>query len=274
VKILLVDNGSLEPAATLLLREVAAALAARTGREILPVSLLHSDRVPAERLGGVPAETVETVWRREAARGVTDFVTVPFFIGPSRALTDYLPDLAVKVRGDFPGLRVDVAGPLYESGDDRLVRILAERVQAVLTPEFTGGGRVRVALVDHGSPVPAVTAVRDALAVKLAGTLGEGVTAVAPCSMERRPGSEYDFNEPLLAGLLARERWNEGAVVVAQLFLTPGRHAGPEGDVAQICARAQAAAPGLRIARTEVLGTHPRLIDVLADRLAAVWWEK
>lgn len=274
MKILLVDNGSLEPAATLLLREVAAALAVRTGREILPVSLLHSDRVPAELLGGVPAKTVETVWRREAARGETDFVVVPIFVGPSRALTDYLPDLAVKVRGNFPGLRVDVAGPLYETGDDRLVRILAERVCAVLKPEFTGGGRARVALVDHGSPVPVVTAVRDALAVKLAGTLGEMVTAVAPCSMERRPGPDYEFNEPLLEGLLARERWNEGAVVVAQLFLTPGRHAGAEGDIAQICARAQVAAPGLRIARTEVLGTHPLLIDVLADRLAAVWWEK
>ena len=53
---LLVDNGSLVPAATLALRGLAEKLAARIRQPVEPVSLLHSSGVPAEKLGGTPAE--------------------------------------------------------------------------------------------------------------------------------------------------------------------------------------------------------------------------
>ena len=47
--IALIDNGSLEPAATLNLRRVAAALTANVGVLVHPVSWKHSDRIaPAE----------------------------------------------------------------------------------------------------------------------------------------------------------------------------------------------------------------------------------
>jgi sirohydrochlorin ferrochelatase len=270
VKILLVDNGSLEPAATLALRDTARRLARRTGREIIPVSLLHADKVPAADLGGIAAATVETFLRGQIATGETDFVVLPLFFGPSHALTEYLPALVANLRAETGGLRVRVAPALYRAGDDRLARMLAERVRERLEPEFTRGEPVRVALVDHGSPVRAVTAVRDALAEELARELGGAVAAVAPCSMERRTGAEYDFNEPLLAVRLSRAPWNTGPVIVAQLFLAPGRHAGTEGDIAAICQRAEGANEALRVVRTEVLGAHPLLIGVLADRLAGV----
>lgn len=269
VKVLLVDNGSLEPAATLQLRGIAAALSERVGRPVAPVSLLHSDKIPAERLAGAPAATVEGWLRREAAAGTTECLLLPLFIGPSRALTEFLPARIAALRLEHPALQVHVAAPLYRAGDDRLAAMLADRVQAESTADFARGAPVRVALVDHGSPEPAVTAVRDALATELAALLGAGVAAVAPCSMERRPGPAYAFNEPLLETLLARPAWSSGPVIVAQLFLTPGRHAGPDGDVAAICARAMSAGNDLRIARTEVLGRHPLLLNILADRLAA-----
>jgi hypothetical protein len=84
--------------------------------------------------------------------------------------------------------------------------------------------------------------------------------------MERRPEPAYDFNEPLLASLLATSPWSESQVIVAMQFLLPGRHAGPAGDVAEICRQAEAAHPRLRTRMTGLLGSHPLLLEILADR--------
>ena len=111
---------------------------------------------------------------------------------------------------------------------------------------------------------------RDRLAKRLAAQLGDEVSAVAPCSMERREGSQYDFNEPLLEKLLRRPLWRDGPVVVSMLFLQPGRHAGEGGDVATICARAEADSPALKTVRTGLLGEDSALIDLLAQRLRQV----
>jgi hypothetical protein len=161
---------------------------------------------------------------------------------------------------------VKIASPLYREGDLRMAEILAERVREVMVRGGIGEGKTRVALVDHGSPVPAVTAVRDRLARQLASKLGRALEQVTPCSMERRPGREYDFNEPLLETLLGQEGWREATVIVAQLFLVPGRHAGENGDVATICRRAEQNLPKLRTRRTATLSGHPGLIEILADR--------
>ena len=123
-----------------------------------------------------------------------------------------------------------------------------------------------MALVDHGSPVRELTAVRNALAMEVEAVLGRGFS-LAPCSMERREGAEFDFNEPLLERLLAMPPWNTGDVIVAMQFLQPGRHAGPEGDIAAICREAEARSPRLRTHMTALVGESPLLIDILADRL-------
>jgi hypothetical protein len=87
--------------------------------------------------------------------------------------------------------------------------------------------------------------------------------------MERRPEPAYDFNDPLLAKLLASPPWSESRVIVALQFLGPGRHAGPAGDVAKICLAAEAAHPKLKTAMTGLVGSHPLLIDILEDRWRA-----
>jgi len=308
MKILLVDNGSLEPAAVLALREVARRLAEKVGRPIFPVSLAHSDKIPAAALGGEAAKCVEAFLREQLERGddkrgslgnEREFVIVPFFIGPSRAVTHSLPKLVEKLRAEFPDLRVRIAPVLHELGDESLARILADRVRGVLREidktehSAERGKRVRVALVDHGSPAREVTAVRDEVANQLAALLSDDarVSEVAACSMERRPGAAYAFNEPLLETVLAREKWQGSAaarslIIVAQLFLLPGRHAGPGGDwcasaggdkcnslggdIAQLCARAKERSPHLRTVQTEPLATHPLLTELLAQRLAGV----
>jgi len=86
--------------------------------------------------------------------------------------------------------------------------------------------------------------------------------------MERRAGEEYAFSRPLLEERLRQPPCDGGPVVVLLQFLSAGRHAGPEGDVAAICAAAEAERPGLSTAMTEPLAEDPRVIAVLADRFA------
>ena len=197
------------------------------------------------------------------------FVLVPLFFGRSRALTEFIPGLVGEWRLHSPEMTVRIAAPLAASGDDRLVRILERQVRAKLTRGSLRGQRARVALVDHGSPVKAVTQVRNRLAAQLRRQLGQSVAGVAACSMERRPGAAYDFNEPLLETLLATPPWNSGPVIVAQLFLLPGRHAGPGGDVERICHEARKKSPGLRTVRTRLVGEDAALGAILADRFRA-----
>ncbi len=267
--VLLVDNGSLQPAATRQLRKIAAALGKRWGKKVTPVSLLHSEQVPAKKLGGRKAEILRDAVGQRLHQGVREFVIVPLFFGRSRALTEFIPELITQWRLQAPKLRVRLAAPLAVGGDDRLARILETQVRTKLTPEFLRGQRARVALVDHGSPVKTVTQVRNRLATQLRRRLGQSVAGVAPCSMERRPGAGYDFNEPLLENLLTTPPWNAGPVIVAQLFLLPGRHAGPGGDIARICRQAREKSPGLRTVRTKLVGEDPALEAILTDRFLA-----
>ena len=93
------------------------------------------------------------------------------------------------------------------------------------------------------------------------------VSGFSTCSMERRDGEEYDFNEPLLENLLAQKKEDYEEMLVAQLFLSPGRHAGEGGDLDRICSSFADSSPSHRLARTDLLGTHPSVIEILADRI-------
>lgn len=264
--ILLVDNGSLEPAATLALRAIALRLGGVLGRPVEPVSLLHANAVPAERLAGKPAEILESALERRARAGENDFLVVPLFFGPSQALTSHLPRRVAALKAEIPHLRVRLARWLVDAAtaaDDRVAAMLADHVRARMTET---AGRPAVILVDHGSPVLAVGAVRDHLAAQLARRLGSAVRAVGAASMERRPGPAFAFNEPLLERAFDQAGFDAGHVIVAMQFFLPGRHAGPNGDVARICAAARQRHPGLQPVMTELLGAHPALIALLADR--------
>ncbi len=265
-EVFLVDNGSLRPEATWNLRRVAKLLSDRCGRRVCPVSLLHSHKVPAEELGGRAAEIFDSALTGRAAQGMRDFRVVPFFFGPSRALTDYMPARVRRLRREFPGLRVRRAPPLVDTipnDEERVASILADGVLARLE----SGSNPAVALVDHGSPAPEVTEVRNRVAVRLGAILGDRVARVEASSMERREGEEYRFNEPLLSSLLGTPGFDGGTVVISMMFLSPGRHAGPGGDVAAICAEAEKMHPGLRTVMTALAGEHEGVVEILLDRL-------
>ncbi len=266
---LLFDNGSLRAESTLSLRGVAAALAERTGCDVRPVSLRHSVQVPASELGGMPAQLLESALRQMlAVQPPGDMILLPLFFGPSAAWTDYVPAQVRAVQEHYPDANIRLAAGLVDihaPEDRRVAEILAAQVRE--TARAAGWRRPKVLLVDHGSPTRAVTAVRDHLGAQLRGLLAEEVAVVGVASMERRTGTEYDFNEPLLATALRTPPFEQGEVVVALQFLSPGRHAGPDGDIAQICRAAETERPGLRTRMTAPLACNPRLVEVLADRL-------
>ena len=266
----LFDNGSLRPDATLNLRVIALRLQAAVGVTVRPVSLLHSDAVAPAELGGRPAQILEPALRGWLQAGANDFVLVPLFFGPSAALTRYVPQCLEHLRREFPALCARLGRWLVNPRsprDTRLASILADNIRAVITR--CDLARPNAVLVDHGSPQREVVAVRDFLGRQTGRLLGGAVGRLAAASMERRSGPEYDFCEPLLAAVLRSAEFSSGPVVVAQQFISPGRHAGPGGDVAAICTAAEQAQPGLRTHLTELMGGDPRLIEVLADR----YWE-
>ena len=265
-KILLVDNGSLRPAATLNLRRLADALSQDTGEAVEAASLLHSFKIPPEALGGRKAATVGPLAERYAAEGGTELIILPFFFGPSQALTRYLPERLAEVQASYPQLSVKVAPPLVDTllaPDLRLARLLADNVRE----RMTNLSRPKVVLVDHGSPIPEVTAVRNYLAGQLSALLADEVDCVTFASMERRDGVAYRFNEPLLETLLASPTLADSDVILSMLFLSPGRHAGEDGDIAEICAQAMSRAPGLNVVTTRLVGENDAILELLATRL-------
>ncbi|SEL49693.1 sirohydrochlorin chelatase [Halomonas daqiaonensis] len=266
-KILLVDNGSLRAQATLNLRRLAQALGQATGQEVEAASLLHSYKIPAEDLEGRKAVSLGPLAEQLAEQGATELVVLPFFFGPSQALTRYLPERLAEVQARYPRLAVKVALPLVDSQaplDLRLAQLLADNVRE----RMEGLSKPKVVLVDHGSPIPEVTAVRNYLAGQLSVLLHQEASCVTFASMERRDGEAYRFNEPLLVDLLGSKAMADSEVILAMLFLSPGRHAGEGGDIAEICEQAMAKSPGLRVSTTRLAGEHDAILEILASRLA------
>ncbi|MEM0896898.1 MAG: cobalamin biosynthesis protein CbiX [Verrucomicrobiota bacterium] len=265
---LITDNGSYRPESTLSLRALAKALGHRVEKEIHPVSLLHSTKIPPEKLGGVPAQIFEPFIKKRREEGINDFLVVPMFFGPSAAIKEYIPQRVTELKANgWSELSVRVAPSVVEpldEKDQRMASILVEHIREEKARHAMKSASV--AIVDHGAPRIAVTKVRNFLAKQVRQLLPEGeFPCVEPCSMERRDGDEYAFNEPLLENLLGSDGFCNDTIV-SMLFASPGRHAGPGGDVAEICHEAAEKSPGIRTFMTDLVASHPGLIEILAER--------
>jgi sirohydrochlorin ferrochelatase len=251
-RIFLVDNGSYEPTATLALRGLAQEVGKLIGQEVRPVSTMHSTKIDPALLGGVPAVIFEGAVQQAKADGIDEIVVLPLFIGPSRAITEYLPKVFADAQ---PGaMKLSIREPLF---GPELQSMLIDNLKS--TGWTKGSGTVY--LCDHGSPIPEVTRCRDFFASAIRTELGLKEDELIACSMERREGAEYDFNEPLLEDALQSAK---GEAVILMLFLLPGRHAGGDGDVATIAK--EHAPDGLRWKLSPLLGTHPALPSLLFRR--------
>ncbi|MGV6857941.1 MAG: sirohydrochlorin chelatase [bacterium] len=272
-KNLLVDNGSIRSDSVLNLRRLANQLSTRIGGPVAPVSLQHAKRIPADQLGGEPARLLHEYLSAELERGVRDFLLLPLFFGASKAISSFIPDTVECLQqsmGDFQLKVADVLCPL-PVGEPALAEILAGNLNAMAQEAGTNLDAFSdIILVDHGSPSPRVTAVREKLATQLQPLLPTEVT-LHQAVMERRPGKEYDFNGPLLKDLLGKIGVNHPSarVALSMLFLSPGRHAGRGGDVETICAEVKEEFRGLAIDISPLVTENPDIVHLLEQRWRA-----
>ncbi len=247
----LLDNGSLEPAAHRNLRAVAAALSTRTGTPVRAVSWKHSNRIAADALDQTPAWTLEPFVREIVALGQRDFIFIPFFISAQGAIGSAL-------RRDLEELQRTLGGFEFQFTDGLATRgviptIVAARIRETIQARALT--KPPVIVVDHGGPSAASAQLRDELTATIGRALAGENGPLAAASME-------GAHPPLLAEQLRTPEFARREVIVAPLFLSPGRHAGLGGDIAQICAGSDA-----RCHVTELVGTHPLAIDALAAAL-------
>lgn len=269
----LIDNGSLEPAAHLNLRAVATALSARTGISVHAVSWKHSDRIPVEKLAGDSASSVEPTpaWtlspfvRAMTALGQREFLFIPFFISAQGAIGSALRRDLEKLLAERPQQSFEYNFTPGLAACGVIPRIVAQRILSTLETHALPA-TTPVIVVDHGGPSLSSATLRNELAAAVGALLTGKTGPVVAASME---GEEHAHNHPVMADQLATPGFNAGEVVIAPLFLSPGRHAGPEGDLAQIAHEAEdrLALHSLRCHFTELVGTHPLAIDTLARAL-------
>jgi len=264
----LTDNGSYRPEATFSLRKLSGELSAVSGHEIYPVSLLHSNKISPAKLGGIPADTFEPFLLAKRSEGISNFLVTPLFFGPSAAAYEFIPQRVDTIRDEhgWPELEVRVAPCVVDVSrpdDTRIAEILADLIRGCASENKLDNASV--ALCDHGAPRIKVTEIRNFLAGQLQG-FPDLPDTISPCSMERREGDEYAFNEPLLENLLGSPGFT-GDVIVSMLFFQAGRHAGADGDVTKICTEAEKANPNLKVHTTDLVASHPALVSILAERL-------
>ncbi len=261
----LVDNGSLRSESILRLRQIAHDLSMLSGHLVRPFGLMHSHKVDPMKLNGQKARSMQEFLESEEADRLEEIRVIPFFLGPSLAITDWLPENLGKWKVAISRKRrFSIHHPLYREGDRRLAQAMADLFR--LAVERRGFGCPRLAMVDHGTPLVEVNAVRESVGASFHRIIHREVENFSTCCMERREGSEYDFNNPLLEVLL--EDWKTqgaGEVILSRFFLLPGRHAGPDGDLVEICKPFEDL--GLSIEHTENLGEHPAILEILLDRM-------
>ena len=264
---LISDNGSYRPEAAFSLRSLAERLGNKVGKTVHPVSLLHSTKISPNKLDGIPAEIFEPFVLKKLEEGVRKFHVTPMFFGPSAAILEYMPQRVKVMQAEWPDLEVRISPcvvDLEDHDDERMAQILIDQIHA--TREQRGFKNPSIALVDHGAPRIKVTEVRNLLGEQVRRMLPEDeFPHVVACSMERRDGDEYAFNEPLLERVIGAEGF-QNEIIVSMLFASPGRHAGPGGDVAKICEEAAEAHPDLQWQMSELVAVHDGIINILADR--------
>jgi sirohydrochlorin ferrochelatase len=272
-QILLIDNGSSRPESTLNLRRLAQTLSLVSGQMIHPVSLMHANKAPISALNQQAADILQPYLEQQLQAGQRHFLIIPVFYGLSRALTSFVPDLQNKLQAEYGEFHVQIADVLcpLPNGEPRLVELLCDLI--AYTERRLALFVEHIFFADHGSPIPAVTQVRQWLAGQLREQLPN--KTLLECVMERRSGQVYDFNGALLdqqlrhvaAKINTDESINQRMFIVSLLFTSAGTHAGAGGDIEQICAAVMRDYPHIHIHTTPLVGDHPLLIDILQQRM-------
>lgn len=116
-----------------------------------------------------------------------------------------------------------------------------------------------ILLVDHGSRKAEANAQLDALAQRLRQRLPDRVIEVA----------HLELVEPTIAqGIDACVGAGASDVVVHPYFLAPGRHT--SHDIPRQVEESAARHPGLTVRVSDPLGLHPKLVEVVLERVEQV----
>jgi len=172
-------------------------------------------------------------------------------------------------------MEIKVAAPLsgwdVHKPDERLALVLKELIEqcwANAKRSFKN-----IVLVDHGSPIEKMAILRNSIAEKVGTLLKDGCVnaTVTACSMEKREGDAFSFNDPLLETIpdyLNLEATED--LLVAMFFLMPGRHAGEGGDVETILSNLCQNQRIRSFCKTDLIASHPMIMDILADRVRSL----
>jgi sirohydrochlorin ferrochelatase len=265
---LLVDNGSLRPEAVLGMRRVAQKLSSASSFVVRAVSLLHSDKIVPSKLNHENGVTIETFLASEQGRNEKKLLVLPFFLGPSRGITEWLTEKLKDWEQKKRGRSFKILDTLYLGNEKILAQALDQQIEQVRLENKLANPHV--AMVDHGTPVFEVNQVRERVGMELNTLFLKRDFTFSTCSMERREGDEFAFNDPLLEQVLAKwGRLGVEQVVLALFFLLPGRHAGENGDLVEICKDAEKKFPQMKIFQTLPLGEENIIFEILMGRLNA-----
>ena len=114
-----------------------------------------------------------------------------------------------------------------------------------------------ILLVDHGSRRPDANTLLETVADLVAERVPDVIVRFA--HMER--------GEPdIAAGIAACAAAGADAIVVHPYFLGPGHHT--TDDIPRLVRAASKAHPGVDVRVSPPLGLHPKLVDVVLDRVA------
>lgn len=274
-RVVLLSHGSKRPEAGSQLAAIARDLRRAGQADVVAAAVFFGAGADEGGAGGDgPPAALDVALRRMLAEdGAGAIRVLPFILGPSRALRAEAPRIVRAAIAEHPGARIDVLPCLSDALGGDGIRCLARGMAEQVTRAMRDAQLARplVLLCDHGSADPAVASVRQRMAALVAALLGDAVLGVEPAPMERPAtlarGSEVD--DPLLEERLAALGDRSAEVVVAMAFVSPGRHAGGEGDVAAIVRQAQDAQPRLAVHVTELLGDSAAVREMLASSVLA-----
>jgi sirohydrochlorin ferrochelatase len=113
-----------------------------------------------------------------------------------------------------------------------------------------------ILLVDHGSRRAEANAQLERLAALVAERAADAIVHIAHMELAM---------PDIPQGVDACARDGADEIVVHPYFLAPGQHS--IHDIPRLVHEAAARHPGLRVRISEPLGLHPKLVDVILDRV-------
>jgi len=121
--IIIVDHGSSREQSNQLLVQIAQAFSAKFSNKYEIVEAAHME---------MAEPSIRDAYAKCVARGATDIVVCPFFLGPGKHMTVDIPHLVEQAAAEFPNTRASLATVL--APDDLLLQLIDKRISETKPP--------------------------------------------------------------------------------------------------------------------------------------------